>query len=185
MLQPVQIGTKQLADYASIVGRDLIEEIHELAEPLKGEKVLHLSATAFGGGVAEILYTILPLMRDVGLDAEWRVIYGRDDFFGATKTMHNALQGDPKDLTPDQWAIWRRYNELNARELAPGWDTVIVHDPQPAALHRLASDKADNWVWRCHIDLSTPNPATISHLIEDIADYPQSVFHMRATSRKG
>ena len=179
MLQPVQIGTKQLADYASIVGRDLIEEIHELAEPLKGEKVLHLSATAFGGGVAEILYTILPLMRDVGLDAEWRVIYGRDDFFGATKTMHNALQGDPKDLTPDQWAIWRRYNELNARELAPGWDTVIVHDPQPAAIHRLASDKADNWVWRCHIDLSTPNPATISHLIEDIADYPQSVFHMQ------
>ena len=148
MLQPVQIGTKELQDYASIAGRDLIEEIRELAEPLKGKRVLHLSATAYGGGVAEILYTILPLMRDVGLDAQWQVIYGRDDFFGATKTLHNALQGAPNDLDAEQWTTWRRYNELNARELAPGWDTCIVHDPQPAAIHQLAPEKADNWVWR-------------------------------------
>lgn len=179
MLQPVPIGTKQLQDYASIVGRDLIDEIRELAEPLKGHKVLHLSATAYGGGVAEILYTILPLMRDVGLDAEWRVIYGREDFFNATKLMHNALQGAPTDLSADEWTTWRRYNELNARELAPGWDSCIVHDPQPAAIHSLAAEKADSWIWRCHIDLSTPNPATISHLREYIADYPQSVFHMQ------
>jgi len=178
MLQPVPIGTKQLSDYASIAGREMIDEIHALAEPLKGHKVLHLSATAFGGGVAEILYTIVPLMRDVGLDAEWRVIYGRDDFFTVTKMLHNALQGDPNGLGPDEWATWRRYNELNARELAPGWDTCIVHDPQPAGIHRLAREKAKSWVWRCHIDLSTPNPATMEHLIEDIADYPQSVFHM-------
>ena len=125
MLQKVQIGTKELQDYASIVGRDMIEEIRELAKPLEGKKVLHLSATAYGGGVSEILYTILPLMRDVGLDAEWQVIYGRDDFFSATKLLHNALQGAPTDLSEEQWATWRRYNELNARELAPGWDTCL------------------------------------------------------------
>jgi len=179
MLQKVQIGTKELQDYASIVGRDMIDEIRELAKPLEGKKVLHLSATAYGGGVSEILYTILPLMRDVGLDAEWQVIYGRDDFFSATKLLHNALQGAPTDLSEEQWATWRRYNELNARELAPGWDTCIVHDPQPAAIHGLAKDKAKSWVWRCHIDLSTPNPDTIAHLLPEIADYPQSVFHMQ------
>ncbi|MGO9247013.1 MAG: glycosyl transferase family 1, partial [Solirubrobacteraceae bacterium] len=77
MLQPVAVGQKTLADYTHICGRELIEEIRELAEPLKGQRVVHISATAFGGGVSEILYTLVPLMRDVGLDCEWQVIYGR------------------------------------------------------------------------------------------------------------
>ena len=111
-----------------------IEEIRELAEPLKGRRVVHLSATAFGGGVSEILYTLVPLMRDVGLEVEWQVIYGREEFFNATKIMHNALQGNPQDLTEEQWATWSQYNEMNARELSRGWDVCIVHDPQPAAL---------------------------------------------------
>jgi len=95
MLQPVAVAHKTLQDYASLAGRELIDEIRELAEPLKGSRVLHLSATAFGGGVSEILYTLVPLMRDVGLDCEWHVIYGREEFFNATKVMHNALQGNP------------------------------------------------------------------------------------------
>ena len=105
MLQPVAVGHKTLADYTHIVGRSLVEEIRELAEPLQGKRVLHLSATAFGGGVSEILYTLVPLMRDVGLDAEWHVIYGREEFFNATKLMHNALQGNPQDL--DRRAVGR------------------------------------------------------------------------------
>ena len=94
---------KTLADYTHIVGRDLVEEIRELAEPLKGTRVVHVSATAFGGGVSEILYTLVPLMKDVGLDVEWQVIYGREEFFNATKLMHNALQGAPEDLSDEQW----------------------------------------------------------------------------------
>ncbi len=179
MLQPVAVGHKTLADYASIVGRALVEEIRELADPLRGRRVLHLSATAFGGGVSEILYTMVPLMKDVGLDVEWQVIYGREEFFNATKVMHNALQGNPQDLTEDQWESWRRYNEMNARELSRGWDVAIVHDPQPAALHTLTPEKARHWVWRCHIDLSTPNPATIERLLPYIQTYPASVFHMQ------
>ena len=137
MLQAVALADKSLADYTHIVGRPLVEEIRELAEPLRGRRVVHLSATAFGGGVSEILYTLVPLMRDVGLDAEWQVIYGREEFFNATKVMHNALQGNPQDLTEEQWATWSQYNEMNARELSRGWDVCIVHDPQPAA-HLLA-----------------------------------------------
>jgi trehalose synthase len=179
VLQPVAVGTKSLADYTHIVGRPLVEEIRALAEPLQGLKVVHLSATAFGGGVSEILYTMVPLMRDVGLDAEWQVIYGREEFFNATKVMHNALQGSPRDLTDQEWRVWRQYNEMNGRELADGWDVCIVHDPQPAAMLSLVPEKAKRWVWRCHIDLSTPNPDTIEKLLPYIREYPQAVFHMQ------
>ncbi len=179
MLQPVATGHKSLADYTHICGRELIEEIKSLAEPLKGKRVVHVSATAFGGGVSEILYTLVPLMRDVGLDCEWQVIYGREEFFNATKLMHNALQGNPQDLDEEQWGTWEQYNEMNARELAGGWDVCLIHDPQPAGLFKLVPEKAAGWVWRCHIDLSTPNPATIERLLPFIADYPQSLFHMQ------
>jgi trehalose synthase len=178
VLQPVTLGSKTLADYTHIFGREQIAEIRELAEPLKGARVAHISATAFGGGVAEILYTLVPLMKDVGLDVEWQIIYGREEFFHATKLMHNALQGAPDDLTPEQWDTWRHYNEINARELPGDWDICLVHDPQPAALHALVPEKARGWVWRCHIDLSTPNPATMEQLLPYIRDYPQSLFHM-------
>jgi trehalose synthase len=178
VLQPVATGHKSLADYTHICGRELIEEIRELSEPLKGRRVVHVSATAFGGGVSEILYTLVPLMRDVGLDCEWQVIYGREEFFNATKLLHNALQGHPQDLDEEQWKTWEQYNEMNARELSDGWDVCLVHDPQPAGLHRLVPEKAAGWVWRCHIDLSTPNPATIERLLPYISDYPQALFHM-------
>jgi trehalose synthase len=177
VLQPVNVGTKSLADYTHIVGRDLIEEIRTLAEPLQGARVVHVSATSFGGGVAEILYTLVPLMKDVGLDCEWQVIYGREEFFNATKLMHNALQGNPQDLSADEWETWERYNEMNAREIAPGWDVALIHDPQPAAMLSLVPEKARGWVWRCHIDLSTPNAATIERLLPYITEYPQSLFH--------
>src|SRR5918912_2426683 len=160
MLQLVNVGKKSLKDYARIATRGLMDEIRRLAEPLRGKRVLHLSATAFGGGVAEINYTLIPLMRDVGLEAEWQVIYGREEFFNATKLMHNALQGNPDDLSEEQWATWTQYNEMNARELADGWDVALIHDPQPAALYSLVPEKARGWLWRCHIDLSTPNANT-------------------------
>jgi trehalose synthase len=178
VLQPVAVAHKSLADYTHIVGRELVEEIRELAEPLKGKRVLHLSATAFGGGVAEILYTLIPLMRDVGLETEWHVIYGREEFFNATKLMHNALQGHPQDLSEEQWATWRQYNEMNARELSRGWDYCIVHDPQPAAIASIAPEKARAWVWRCHIDISTPNATTLERLLPYMRDYPASLFHV-------
>jgi len=179
VLQPVNVGSKSLADYTHIVGRELAEELRALAEPLQGLRVLHLSATAFGGGVSEILYTLVPLMKDAGLDVEWQVIYGREEFFNATKLMHNALQGNPQELSEEQWGVWEQYNQMNARELAPGWDVCIVHDPQPAGLYSLVPEKAAHWIWRCHIDLSTPNPETIERLLPYVRDYPDSLFHMR------
>jgi trehalose synthase len=178
MLQPVSVAQKHLSDYASIVGRPLVEEIRERAERLAGKRVLHVSATSFGGGVSEILATLVPLMVDVGLACEWHVIYGREEFFNATKLMHNALQGNEQDLSKEQWETWLRYNEINAHELSTDWDVCIIHDPQPAALPSLVIEKARKWVWRCHIDLSTPNHATLAQLRPYLDPYDASVFHM-------
>ncbi|MGI8413141.1 MAG: glycosyltransferase [Solirubrobacteraceae bacterium] len=178
MLQPVAVAHKHLSDYTSIVGRPLVEEIRERAKSLQGKRILHVSATAFGGGVSEILYPLVPLMADVGLECEWHVIYGREEFFNATKVMHNALQGNPQDLSQKQWDTWLHYNEINAKELSKDWDVCIIHDPQPAAMASLVGANARNWVWRCHIDLSTPNPATLERLVPYLEPYRAAVFHM-------
>jgi trehalose synthase len=178
-LQPVNTGHKSLADYASIASRGLMEEIRRLAEPLQGLRVLHLSATAFGGGVAEIQYTLIPLMRDAGLEVEWRIIQGQEEFFNVTKTIHNALQGDPRGLSKNDRAIFERYNALNARQVDDSeYDFVVVHDPQPAAvIDRFPSSKA-KWIWRCHIDLSAPNEEVLDFLTPSISRFDALIFHL-------
>jgi trehalose synthase len=179
VLQPIAVGHKSLADYTHLAGKSLIEEIKELAEPLQGLKVLHLSATAFGGGVSEILYTLVPLMSDAGIDVQWQVMLGREEFYNATKRLHNALQGNPESLSEDEWAIYERFNEMNASEIDGGWDVIIIHDPQPLAIRKHVPEKGKKWVWRCHIDLSEPNPEAIDHLVPMIREYEASVFHVQ------
>jgi trehalose synthase len=179
-LQQVNVGNKALADYATIASRGLMEQIRALAEPLGGKRVLHLSATAFGGGVAEILYTLVPLMRDAGLETEWRVIYGQDEFFDVTKAIHNALQGDQRGLSEEEQEIFRRYNLENAEALTDEFDFVIVHDAQPAGMIENAREAGKRWIWRCHIDLSTPNPDVLNFLSPWLASYDATVFHRKA-----
>lgn len=178
-LVQVNVGSKLLGDYATLATRGLREQIRELAEPLEGKRVLHLSATAFGGGVAEILYTLVPLMRDAGLDAEWRIIHGQEEFFDVTKTIHNALQGDPTGLTEEQQEIFRRYNVLNAEAFEGEYDYVVVHDPQPAGMIEHAREHAEHWTWRCHIDLSTPNRQVLDFLLPSIGRHDAAIFHRR------
>jgi trehalose synthase len=179
VLHLVNVGHKSIADYATIATRGLMEEIRGLAEPLAGQRVLHLSATAFGGGVAEINYSLVPLMMDVGLDVEWRIIRGADEFFDVTKTIHNALQGSPRGLTDTERATFERYNLQNARELTDGYDFVIVHDPQPVGVIEHAASAESHWIWRCHIDLSAPNEQVLDFLLPWIARYDAAIFHMR------
>ncbi len=180
MLQRVQLRSKSLADYGPIVGDALIAEIQRLAEPLRGARVLHINATAYGGGVAEMLYTLVPLMRDVGLEAEWQVIAGADEFFNVTKAMHNGLQGMDLALTEEMKAIYRRYNEMNARQMGGEYDFIVVHDPQPAALPHFRDRRGGRrWLWRCHIDTSHPNPDFWSFLAPYLGDYDAGIFTMR------
>ncbi len=179
MLQLVNVGQKALVDYATIATRGLMEEIRRLAEPLAGKRLVHLSATAFGGGVAEINYALVPLMRDAGLDAEWRIINGGEEFFAATKTIHNALQGDPVGLTKTQQEVYRRYQALNADEFDDEeYDFVLVHDPQPVGMIEHFPESRARWIWRCHIDLSQPNADVLSFLLPWLGRYDAEIFHM-------
>src|SRR5438093_2355002 len=179
MLNLVNVGLKSLADYGTIATRGLMDEIRRLAEPLAGKRVVHLSATAFGGGVAEINYTLVPLMADAGLDVEWRIINGQDEFFQVTKTIHNALQGNPRGLTESDQEVFRRYNAHNARDFEDDYDFVIVHDPQPAAMVEHFAESSARWIWRCHIDLSAPNPDVLDFLLPWLERYDAAIFHRR------
>jgi trehalose synthase len=180
LLQLVNVGRKSLADYATLVSRGLMAEIERLAVPLQGKRVVHVSATAFGGGVAEINYTLVPLMADAGLDVEWRVMRGADEFYNVTKTIHNSLQGDPRDLTADEREIFARYNAENAAVFdADKYDYVIIHDPQPVAMIDAFPDRHAKWIWRAHIDFSTPNPDVLAALLPAIRQYDAAIFHMR------
>ena len=179
MLQQVNTGHKSLADYATIATRGLMDEIRRLAEPLAGKRVVHLSATAFGGGVAEINYTLVPLMQDAGLEVEWRIIQGENEFFEVTKTIHNALQGNPQGLTEEQQQTFRRYQELNAKQFEDEYDFVIVHDPQPVGMIDFFPDSNAKWIWRGHIDFSTPNRDVFDFIIPSLGRYDAAIFHMR------
>ena len=180
MLQLVNVGRKSLADYGTIVSRGLMNEITRLAEPLQGKRVVHVSATAFGGGVAEINYTLVPLMADAGLDVEWRVIRGAEEFFNVTKAIHNALQGDPRALTAEELATFRRYHALNAEQLpADGYDFVVIHDPQPVGLVDFFPEHRAKWIWRGHIDFSEPNEEVFDALLPSLSRYDAAIFHMR------
>ncbi len=187
MLQQVNAGNKSLADYRSIIRRELYEELLGLSERLKGVRVLHVNATSFGGGVAEILYTLVPLMRDAGLAAEWGVMFGAEPFFNVTKGFHNALQGAPYDLTVESRAIYEEYNRRSAEALEDEWDIVFVHDPQPALLKHFSGGLSvgTKWIWRCHIDTSTPNRAILDYLAPYIKAYDAQVFTMKEYTPPG
>ena len=185
MLPLVNVGHKSLGDYRTLVTRGLMEEIKRLAEPLAGARVVHISATAFGGGVAEINYTLVPLMSDAGLDVEWRIMHGTDEFYNVTKAMHNALQGDPRSLTAEEREIFARYNAENAADFSEAdYDYVIVHDPQPAAMIDAFPSRSAKWIWRGHIDFSTPNPDAFDILLPSLRHYDASIFHMREYAPK-
>lgn len=177
MLEQVELEPKSLDNYISIVGEEVIAEIRSVAEPLKGARVVHVNATAYGGGVAEILQTLVPLMRDVGLDAEWRVIYGTDEFFEVTKACHNGLQGMSIPFTDEMKATWRQYNEENARRFEGAYDYIIIHDPQPAGLRSYCSPGSEGrWIWRCHIDTSEPDPEYWGFFVPYVAEHDAAVF---------
>lgn len=177
MLQKVETTTKSLADYVTIVGEEVIDEIKQQADVLRGARVVHINATAFGGGVAEILHTLVPLMRDVGLVAEWQVIAGSQEFFNVTKAMHNGLQGMDIAFTDEMKAIWQRQNRENAGAFEGQYDFIVVHDPQPAGLlHYHGRDAEEHWIWRCHIDTSHPNPAFWGFIAPYIGAYNAGIF---------
>jgi trehalose synthase len=172
----VSVDKISLDEYTQIVGKVKIEEIKELAESLVGKNVCHVNSTSFGGGVAEILHRLVPLMRDVGLKAEWTMIKGSDEFFNVTKALHNGLQGMDIPLTEDMKKTYLRFNKINAHEFNSDHDLVVIHDYQPAAIVKYLPIRRGKWTWRCHIDLSHPNQQFIDFISPFILKYNSLIF---------
>ena len=192
MTECVLTHRRSLSDYIVAVDEECIQELRELAKPLFGARVLHINATAAGGGVAEILKALVPLMCDLGLNAEWRILQGADEFYKVTKTMHNGLQGMPIRLKPDMKKTWLKYNNLNADFLNSNgaYDFVVVHDPQAAGLLRLLYQRNGHrnmgiWMWRCHLDFSTPQPNFWEFLKPYVGVYDAAIFTKRQYFPKG
>ncbi len=173
--------TAPLAAYEGIVGAAVVKQLRMLGEKLAGIRIVHVNSTREGGGVAEILDWMTPLMRELGLDARWEVIHGDARFFEITKAIHNGLQGKPVNLSAKDWRIHKDVNEQNMERLRPvlaDADIVIVHDPQPAALLGLCPERTGKWIWRAHIDISRPFRPVWKFLRGLVGKYDASVFHM-------
>ena len=176
MLEPVYLGRGSVDDHRGSSGEAAVAELRRLAAPLRGLRVLHLSATPYGGGVAEILRSEIPLLRDLGLVAEWRLIRGDERFFDVTKAIHNGLQGADHPLTGEEREQYLAQSEQSAAELGDGYDVIVAHDPQPLALRSYHGADDARWIWRCHIDTSAPNKAVWAFLRDHVAAYDAAVF---------
>lgn len=178
-MSTVALRKLSLEDYAEIVGEKKIHDIRISAEKLEGKSVVHVSSTPFGGGVAEILHSLVPLMKDAGMNTEWKVIKGDNEFFNVTKSFHNALQGRKMLLTEEMKEVYLQRNELNANRLDLDYDYVVIHDTQPLAIIKYCNKRKSKWIWRCHIDLSKPNEEFWNFLDPFLVNYDAFVFSLK------
>jgi trehalose synthase len=177
MTTAVDIASAPLDKYIPLVGAAEVDELRTLASTLEGSTVEMVNSTALGGGVAELLTRLLPLLRELGLDAHWRVMEGGLEFFEVTKAFHNALQGGVYHAKPRDFEIFLEYNRRNRERLALDGRFVLIHDPQPAGLIEARKPAhGSHWIWRCHIDLSRPDATVWSFLEKFAARYDSAIF---------
>jgi|CXWL01.1.fsa_nt_gi trehalose synthase len=177
MLRYVDTAVQELGSYAEFVDESRLGRLRALARDLRGARILQLNATPYGGGVAELLNSLIPLERGLGLDVRWGVIVAEPAFFALTKRLHNALQGAPQwEVTKDELDAYLRHNGHVADAIRGQYDLIIVHDPQPAPVRRLAAGGNDRWIWRVHIDLSAYNKEAWAFLAPHVEEYEAFVF---------
>ena len=174
----------RLDDYAPVLGSGEVAELRALASRLQGRTVEMVNSTAVGGGVAEILSRLVPILQELGLAVRWDVITGGNDFFEITKAFHNALHGGPYGMPPASFEIFLAYNEQNRARLQLDAEFTVIHDPQPVALIEARRNRSGHWIWRCHIDLSQPNPTVWSFLEPYVIRYDGAIFSSPEFSRQ-
>lgn len=172
----------RIEEYIPVVGQSVIDDLRLLAESLKGKVIQHISSTSVGGGVAEILTCMVPLLKELGVDTRWDLIKGGEQFFEVTKKFHNALHGRPEELTQRDFDIFMEASLKNIEEVNIYGDIVFIHDPQPIALIKKKSN--NKWIWRCHIDVSNPNQRIWKFLRDFVVAYDAAVFSSPGFSQK-
>lgn len=174
----------KIRDYQEIVGANVIDELELFGGKLKDVSVQNINSTAVGGGVAEILMRMIPLLQELGVNAFWNVIKGGERFFEVTKKMHNALHGKEVTFSKEEIALFEETNEVNSHQMDLRGDVLFIHDPQPIALIKRRPELGRKWVWRCHIDFSQPDPFTWNYLKKYIEQYDVSIFSAPAFARE-
>ena len=169
------MGAK-LSEYIPIVGEGVVQELTVLGARLAGKRLINVNSTRTGGGVAEILGRLIPLLCEVGIDASWEVVEGTQDFFALTKHLHNALHGTPHVFTAEDQGIFDLTTQSNLERLNLAGDILFIHDPQPAGLVRNRAAIGGKWLWRCHIDLSAPAPGAWEFIEPMVRQYDLGVF---------
>lgn len=174
-----------LADYAPMVGASAIEELRDLGKRMAGQRVAMVNSTRVGGGVAEILDRMVPLLNELGLRVRWEVIEGSEPFYRVTKAFHNALHGKPEAITPDMFQLFLEVGRLNAERLVLDDDVVFIHDPQPITLvEQRRPDQTARWIWRCHVDVSRPLQAVWKFLQPFILKFDAAVYSSPAFAQQ-
>ena len=173
-----------LDDYTAVLGEPEVAELRALAAALQGHTVQMVNSTAVGGGVAEILTRLVPILQELGLAIRWDVVTGGNDFFEVTKAFHNALHGGPYNMPPESFEVFLAYNERNLARLQMEGELTVIHDPQPVALVKARRDRSGHWIWRCHIDLSRPNPTVWKFLEPWVDRYDGAIFSSPEFSRQ-
>ena len=166
----------KLSDYKAVVGRDVVEELYILASHVGNRSIKMVNSTAVGGGVAEMLHRVVPLLNELGVETRWEVIKGGDDFFDITKAFHNALQGKEGHFEQGVFDTYLAYNEMNYNAMKFDEDLIVIHDPQPAAMIHWQKPRKNKWVWRCHIDMSHPNQQLWGFLRPYVEQYDAAIF---------
>ncbi|BFI73199.1 glycosyl transferase family 1 [Nanoarchaeota archaeon] len=167
--------------YESIIGEEELDNIIKIAEKLNGVSILHINSTPSGGGVATILNRIVPLMKELGIETDWKIIRGDKEFFTVTKSFHNSLQNGFGNLPKDAFQIYNRWQEINGEELDLDYDIIFVHDPQPLGLIKFK--KGGKWIWRCHIDISNPYQPVWSFLKKYVEQYDSIIVSSQIFGR--
>lgn len=167
-----------LQDYREIVGPGVIDELRVLADRVGNRRMQHINSTSVGGGVAEILTRMIPLFRELGVEASWDLIKGDQAFFNVTKAFHNALHGKIEEISQEMFDLFRSTTEMNLAEMNFTGEVIFIHDPQPAGLIARKKDIGRHWVWRCHIDVSTPQLAVWDFLRPYVEQYDSAIFSM-------
>jgi trehalose synthase len=173
-----------LKDYEKFIGKRDIKQIESLASLSKGKRVLMVNSTREGGGVAEILHRLVPLINELGILCEWKVISGNHGFFNITKKIHNALQGKKIEFSEEELKKYIEVNKKNAEELKMDADIVVIHDPQPLPLIAFYKNNKAKWIWRCHVDISKPELNLWKFLAKYLVKYDASIFSMAKFSKK-
>lgn len=180
MLKKVDTAEKKLELYQGIAEDDLLEEVSSLGQGMRGLRLCHISSTPFGGGVPELLFSVIPLERDLGIQVDWYALHGTDQFFRVGKSIHNALQGGSLEIDERGRALYLQYNRETARVFAGDrYDVVIVHTHCLLPLPRYTAASGTRWVWRCHLDTSSPNPSAWEFLKPFGEEYQGAIFTMK------